>query len=490
MGAMNRRGPALVLACGWLLLTWAAPAFAAPGVMNYQGRLTNTSGNPVTSTVSVTFTFWSAATNGSQLGSGFSDTDSVTPDANGVCSTEIGDDPGNPIPPPVFASDSVWLNVNVGGTSIVPRTHVSSSGFAINALPGSGPAYEVVKVTDSQTSNGANLLAAYARAKTLTPYNSLLGSTNRVVVLVPPARYDLRFDQLVMDTRFVDLVGMSTAHADQYIFGRSNGPGTGVLRITTTDVHLENLTVFCLPSAGLLNNDASDPAAYYPDTNLHTEAVNCEFGNSPFAFATRVGIIYPGTYTNCVAADYAFGAFSGTASGIFTNCTCGYGSFAGLNGIASGTFRNCTGTGPAFGGHYGTGSGTFIDCIGGQEAFGFSASGTFNRCTGGQGSFGGIGGNASGTFTGCSGGPSSFASDGTANGTFTNCTAGDGSFAGGSVGVATGLFAECTGGNNSFGTGGTAPGGRFRYCAGGTSSFTTAGSPQVLYCTKDGVAYP
>ena len=47
----------LVFSC---LLTFTVPAMAAPGLINYQGRLTNPSGKPITTPVEVTFTFWDA----------------------------------------------------------------------------------------------------------------------------------------------------------------------------------------------------------------------------------------------------------------------------------------------------------------------------------------------------------------------------------------------------------------------------------------------
>ena len=69
-------------------------SFSIPGLINYQGRLTDSVGNPITSTVEVTFTLWSAESGGSQLGGAFSDADMVTPDADGIYSTLIGDESG------------------------------------------------------------------------------------------------------------------------------------------------------------------------------------------------------------------------------------------------------------------------------------------------------------------------------------------------------------------------------------------------------------
>jgi len=61
----------------------------------------------------------------------------------------------------------------------------------------------------------------------MNPNGQPKSATNRSVVLVCPAVYDLGTDQLTLNTEFVDLVGLSTARDDQYIFGTSNGVGTG-----------------------------------------------------------------------------------------------------------------------------------------------------------------------------------------------------------------------------------------------------------------------
>ncbi|HNR30257.1 MAG TPA: hypothetical protein PKI11_05170, partial [Candidatus Hydrogenedentes bacterium] len=78
-------------------------------------------------------TFWSSESGGTQLGSGFSDADTVTPDADGVYSTMIGDDPALLVPATVFSGNSVWLNVNVNGEDLAPRRRVASVAYALQS---------------------------------------------------------------------------------------------------------------------------------------------------------------------------------------------------------------------------------------------------------------------------------------------------------------------------------------------------------------------
>lgn len=120
----------------WMLyafmLSLKIPAMAAPGLINYQGRLTTPSGKPITTPFTIIFTFWNAETGGAPLG-GFSDTDTVTADASGVYSTLIGDDPGTPIPVSIFNGDAVWLNVRINGEDLVPRKRIASVGYALRS---------------------------------------------------------------------------------------------------------------------------------------------------------------------------------------------------------------------------------------------------------------------------------------------------------------------------------------------------------------------
>lgn len=119
------RGLRIVL--GSVLLAAHCPVCAAPGIMTYQGKLADSGGVPISTPVNLTFTFWDAEAGGSQLGGGFSDMDPVTPSSSGLVTTDIGDDPGNPVPASIFATDSVWLNVSVGGSDL-PRTRVYPAG--------------------------------------------------------------------------------------------------------------------------------------------------------------------------------------------------------------------------------------------------------------------------------------------------------------------------------------------------------------------------
>jgi len=439
---MRYFAPILALAAAAAAVFMLPAAHAqAPETVLIQGQLLDDEGAPIVGLRQYRVRFFDAETDGAQLGGDIADFTQVS--AQGLFAIPV-------IPPAeVLSAPAAWYELaldsgtpaqGVGPEDVFPqRIRVHSVPFALKAMEATGlagEAFVMVETTADPAQNGANLLAAYAEAAALNPHGEALGKTNRATVIVPPGNYDLGTGQLVMDTPFVDIEGLSADRVKQYIFGTSNGPGTGVLRQTADNVRIENLFVHCTRAGGGAPSDATAPAAYFPDSDLPGTVVrNCRFlADDSNAWSMRVSIEYAGTYENSTGGILAFGGLA-AASGTFTGCTGGNLAFGGgFNGVAGGTFTHCTGGNFAFGG-------------------GGTASGTFNHCAGGDSALGG-------------------GFNGVASGSFTHCTAGTLAFGGG--------------------IGGTAPGGEFYYCVGAADAFTTSGSPAPvhLYCVRGGTAFP
>ena len=66
---------------------------------------------------------------------------------------------------------------------------------------------------------------AYAQAGALTRRGQPLSVTNRAMVIVPAGLYDLQTTQLLMNTEFVDLVGLSFTREEQHDLCFANRPG-------------------------------------------------------------------------------------------------------------------------------------------------------------------------------------------------------------------------------------------------------------------------
>lgn len=264
-----------------------------------------------------------------------------------------------------------------------------------NYLSGENCNYVAVQVTaDSATENGKRLIEAYAKAKTLTPNGAALSATNRACVIVPPGKYDLDHGvagacvPLTLDTQYVDIIGLTTDRALQHIYGTPASTNSGVIIQTANDVHISNLTVEILTAFGTPNEDNTDSAAYFPNTNLTAVIVDNVYfkgdeGADDVLWSMRRGVLeYSGTFNSCIGGICSFG-YNGKALGTFTSCTADANSFgSGVNGIASGIFTNCAA---------------------GTESFGTAiASGIFTNCTCTGSAFSNDGGIFSGKMINCS----------------------------------------------------------------------------------------
>jgi len=135
---------------------WAGPASAAaptavPSFLVEQGRLFDTSGNPLAGTASVLFAIYTAPTGGTIV---WSETQSLTLDA-GYFSARLGD--VQPIvPATVFTGTELYLGITVNGdTELSPRQTIDSTPYAFVANNAIGDI-----TPNSVTVNGSLLINA------------------------------------------------------------------------------------------------------------------------------------------------------------------------------------------------------------------------------------------------------------------------------------------------------------------------------------------
>ncbi len=101
-------------------------------VLQFQGRLTDTSQNPITTATDMAFRLYDANTAGSQLWS--SGTCSVTPDQDGIFNTDLGSTCGSEISQDVFTENSnVWLEVEIATETLTPRQSIKTVPYALNS---------------------------------------------------------------------------------------------------------------------------------------------------------------------------------------------------------------------------------------------------------------------------------------------------------------------------------------------------------------------
>jgi hypothetical protein len=124
---------AITAVFGFLILAvsvWAQ----APNLVNYQGVLKDSGGNPLTGTYSITFSLYSVSSGGTAL---WTETQGSVSVSNGLFSVLLGS--VTPLTPSEFSGTNRWLGVTVGGDpEMTPRQRIASVPFALKtpAPPG------------------------------------------------------------------------------------------------------------------------------------------------------------------------------------------------------------------------------------------------------------------------------------------------------------------------------------------------------------------
>lgn len=120
-------------------LAYSSAPVQAGRTISFQGRLTDTLGNPINAPINMTYNFYTQPTGGSPI-SGSTRVCTANPDQDGIFSNLIGDDTGpscnTELPNSVFTENpTVYLGVTVGSelTEMSPRQQIANVGYAINA---------------------------------------------------------------------------------------------------------------------------------------------------------------------------------------------------------------------------------------------------------------------------------------------------------------------------------------------------------------------
>ncbi|PIS14656.1 hypothetical protein COT64_01535, partial [Candidatus Shapirobacteria bacterium CG09_land_8_20_14_0_10_39_12] len=101
--------------------------------LSFQGRLTDSSNNPITSATNVVFKLYNVSSGGTALWD--SGTCSITPDQDGIFSVLLGSNCGAEIDTSVFTENAqIWLGITIGADAeMTPRVQIATVGYALNA---------------------------------------------------------------------------------------------------------------------------------------------------------------------------------------------------------------------------------------------------------------------------------------------------------------------------------------------------------------------
>ena len=126
---------AVVTAVGALI---AALCFAGvPELLNYQGKLTDDSGQPLTGTYDMTFKLWSHQTDTDPSYLKWTETwntgSSQVTVTDGLFNVVLGSINTGTLGTVFEANDTLYLEITVGAETLSPRVRMGSAGYALNA---------------------------------------------------------------------------------------------------------------------------------------------------------------------------------------------------------------------------------------------------------------------------------------------------------------------------------------------------------------------
>jgi len=118
-----------------LAYTTAASPQTPSRFLSFQGRLTDSSDNPITSSTGIVFKLFTAGTGGTELyASSIGNSQAVTPDSDGIFNVIIGKSHGTEIPATVFSeSIEVWLEITTDSETMDPRQQIATVAYALNS---------------------------------------------------------------------------------------------------------------------------------------------------------------------------------------------------------------------------------------------------------------------------------------------------------------------------------------------------------------------
>ncbi|MBI4802381.1 MAG: hypothetical protein HY796_07635, partial [Elusimicrobia bacterium] len=250
--------------CSIFLFSFLMPAFlnAAPAYLNYQGRLVDANGNPLSGTYSLTFRIYDAASAGTLI---WNETQSLALD-NGIFNASLG--ASTALAPSVFSSDTRYLEVQVGADSpMTPRTRLLSVPYSIYAA---SAAYAVGSdIADGQVTNAKIVTMAASKLTgalpaidgsaltNLTAANISAGSLGAGVIASSVAVGSI-YTNSIPDSAVTDakIVGMSSSKLSGALPAIDGSALTGVVatNVTAAGVQAGSLGAGVIASSVAVNS--------------------------------------------------------------------------------------------------------------------------------------------------------------------------------------------------------------------------------------------
>ncbi len=116
-----------------LIFVFSVSALAAPQLIDYQGYIEDNIGNPITDTISVTFTIYTASSGGT---SKWTETQSNVAILGGLFNVTLGS--STALPDTVFNDNTRYLAITIASVELTPRTRIVSTAYShrVNTVDG------------------------------------------------------------------------------------------------------------------------------------------------------------------------------------------------------------------------------------------------------------------------------------------------------------------------------------------------------------------
>lgn len=202
----------------------AAPARAqnVPTQLHFQGRLTDSSNNPLTGPNGFVFGVYDAPTGGSLL---WSETQPAVSVANGVFAVQLG--VVDPLASGVFVGSTTWLQVTVNGNVMLPRQRLLAAPYAHNAQLLSGREFSAFVSTDAASQNiaGAKTFLNLVSVSSDLVVTGALTASSGTFTASGPSQFSLK------TSSGVSVGGTGGVYAP-FFSGSFYGSGAGITGIT------------------------------------------------------------------------------------------------------------------------------------------------------------------------------------------------------------------------------------------------------------------
>lgn len=245
------------------LLTAAFVAAQTPTTISYQGRLTNATGQPITTATSVTFAIYSVPSGGTAL---YTSTQSVTPDANGIFTVELG-----PFGASVFDGSKRYLGIKAGADAeMTPRQLLTSAPYAFNTTNIPDNSVTSAKIASGAVGNSAlaNNAVTSTKISDGTITNSDVSASAAIAISkisgASGVEYNAIGDHLGLTTALSNLGSVTlSCPTSGYVIVMLTGSAVFFGDNTTADIGIGTSTSSFAYSVGIGRLDGAGTARFY-----------------------------------------------------------------------------------------------------------------------------------------------------------------------------------------------------------------------------------